>query len=235
MMIRFWLALLLLTVTTYTFAAGTIIATAIFAGTAFAGTVAVTALAMAINMVVAMVVSKAFANNPSFDETTSSQSPNPGNRQQVPPATDNKLPVVYGTAFVGGTITDLSISSNNQELYYVLSICEVTNTNPSQTADTISFGDIYFGGKKCLFENSVFTSKGTIVLTGASTFTYSGTGLGVGDVISFTNSVGYKMLINVTRVEEKSWYGGEGKVDGRNSYGTLGRISRYPDFKILRK
>lgn len=152
-MIRLWLALLLLTVTTYTYAAGTLIVAAI-AGSAFAATATGIAIAMAINMVVALVVSKAFANNPSFDDGTSGQSPNPGNRQQVPPATDNKLPVVYGTAFVGGTITDLSISSNNQELYYVLSICEVTNTNAGQIADTINFGDVYYGGKKVLFVDS---------------------------------------------------------------------------------
>lgn len=152
-MIRFWLALLLLTVTTYTYAAGTLIVVGLTSA-AFAATATGIAIAMAINMVVALVVSKAFATNPSFDDGTSGSSPNPGNRQQVPPATDNKLPVVYGTAFVGGTITDLSISSNNQELYYVLSICEVTNTNAGQTADTITFGDVYFGGKKVIFANA---------------------------------------------------------------------------------
>ena len=59
--------------------------------------------------------------------------------------------------------------------------------------------------------------------------------LEVGDKISFTNSVGHKMVINVNRVEEKSWYGGEGLVNGRNSYGTLARISKYSDFKIIKK
>jgi hypothetical protein len=152
-MIRIWLALFLLTLTTYTYAAGSLIVAAI-AGSAFAATTAGIILATAINLIVSTIVSKAFANNPSFDDGTSGQSPNPGNRQQVPPATDNKLPVVYGSAFVGGTITDLSISSNNQELYYVLSICEVTNTNAGQTADTITFGDVYYGGKKVIFADS---------------------------------------------------------------------------------
>jgi hypothetical protein len=152
-MIKLWLALFLLTLTTYTYAAGTIIVVAI-AGSAFAATATGIAIAMAINMVVALVVSKAFNNQPSFDFGDSGSSPNPGNRQQVPPATDNKLPVVYGTAFVGGTITDLSISSNNQELYYVLSICEVTNTNLGQQADNIDFGDVYYGGKKVIFADA---------------------------------------------------------------------------------
>lgn len=54
-------------------------------------------------------------------------------------------------------------------------------------------------------------------------------GLQVGDVISFTNAVNYKVVLTVKRVEEKSWYD-----KGRNSYGTLENYSKYPDFKITK-
>jgi hypothetical protein len=145
----------LFTVITPVFAIGATIVVAL-GYSAAVGTVGFFA-AMAINMVVAMIVTKAFSNQPSFDQGTSGQSENPGNRQQVPPASDNKLPVLYGSAYIGGTVTDLSISENNQELYYVLSICEVTNTNPGQTADTITFGDIYFGGKLVTFQSNGYT------------------------------------------------------------------------------
>lgn len=157
-MFKIWLTLLLLTFSASSFAVGVTIVTLV-AGSAWvaANTVAAMAIAFAINMVVSTVVSKAFANNPSFDMGLSGSSPNPGNRQQLPPATDNKLPVVYGSAYVGGTVTDLTISENNQELYYVLSICEVTSTNDGQTADTITFGDIYFGGKKVQFQGNGYT------------------------------------------------------------------------------
>lgn len=53
--------------------------------------------------------------------------------------------------------------------------------------------------------------------------------LKVGDRITFTNSVNYKVDILVKRVEEKSWY-----ATGRNSYGTLQSYAKYPDFKIIR-
>lgn len=152
-MFKIWLAIFLLTFSASSFAVGVTIVTAI-AGATFAATATGMAIAMAINMVVSMIVSKAFANQNSFDMGTSGSSPDPGNRQQIPPATDNKLPVVYGSAYVGGTVTDLTISENNQELYYVLSICEVTNTNPGQTPDNITFGDVYFGGKKVIFASS---------------------------------------------------------------------------------
>jgi hypothetical protein len=141
------------------FAAGTIIVTAVL-GATFAATATGIAIAMAINLVVSMVVSKLLAPSaPSFGQggDSGSMAPDVGNRQQVPPATDNKLPIVYGSAWVGGTITDLSITENNQNLFYVLSICEVTNTNAGQFPDTISFGDIYYGGKKVQFQENGHT------------------------------------------------------------------------------
>jgi hypothetical protein len=120
---------------------GTIIATAIFAGeTGFW----YYATAYAINLVVSSIISKSFA--PTIDNSTISAS-NPGNTQQVPPATDNKLPIIYGTGWVGGIITDLSITSDNQNIYYVMALSECTGTT-----DTFTFGSVYFGGKKCIFD-----------------------------------------------------------------------------------
>ena len=117
-----------------------IVLTAIFgdmilAGAAL-GSAGVAAAAFAINIVASAIISKAFAPN------INTGSDNPGNRAQVPPAGDNKLPVIYGSAYVGGVITDLSITSNNQNLYYVLSLTEVTNTETGGTPDTFTFGDI---------------------------------------------------------------------------------------------
>ena len=116
-------------------------------------------VAMAITMVASAIATRAFANQSQPDAGLggSSTTPDPGNRQQVAPATNNKLPVVYGTAWVGGIITDLTISEDNQQLYYVLSLSEVTNTNDGQTPDTISFGDIYYGGKKVIFQENGYT------------------------------------------------------------------------------
>lgn len=113
------------------------------------GSTGMVAASFAINIVASMIISKAFA--PSVDNTSINAS-NPGNRTQVPPAGDNKLPIIYGSAYVGGVITDLSITNDNQTLYYILSLSEVTNTEASGVADTFTFGNIYFGGKKCIFD-----------------------------------------------------------------------------------
>ena len=106
----------------------------------------------AVSMVASSIVSKIFAPDAPPQQNTNNL--NTGTNLQVSPATNNKLPVVYGTTYIGGTITDLSITSNNQDLYYVMSICEVTG---GATPDTISFGDIYFGGKLCIFDGSDLT------------------------------------------------------------------------------
>lgn len=151
-MFKFVIAFLsLLTFTTSVYAVGSIIVSAAF-GAAFAATAAGVITAFAINMVVSAIISKAFMNKQDFG--AAGESPNPGNRQQIAPATDNKLPVIYGSAYVGGIITDLSITENNQELYYVLSLSEVTNTESGSSPDTFTFGDVYFGGKKCIFDNT---------------------------------------------------------------------------------
>jgi hypothetical protein len=126
-------------------------------------------VAFAISMVASSIISKVFASDPPRPNANEN-SLNTGTNLQVPPATNNKLPVVYGNTFVGGTITDLSITSDNQDLYYVLSICEVTG---GATPDTIAFGDIFFGGKLCVFDGTDQTK--VVGLTDQSTGTTDNT------------------------------------------------------------
>lgn len=140
----FWkilIALQLLTHINFAFAVGATIATALLLTGIEAAVVA-----FAINMVVSAVITKTFfsPNQPGSDL----DSQNPGNRVTLPPATDYKLPVVYGQAWLGGAVTDTSITSNNQTLFACISLCEVTGNG----ADTITFGNIYWGGKRVKFD-----------------------------------------------------------------------------------
>lgn len=72
-----------------------------------------------------------------------------GTRVQLPPATQNKLPVSYGTAWVAGVITDAKISTDNQTMWYCLTLSETTS-------GTHSFDrtNIYFGDKKLAFDST---------------------------------------------------------------------------------
>jgi len=110
---------------------------------------------MGVTMMASSIISAVTAPKPpSYDQNTSNQlTLNSGSNVQVPPATNNKLPVVYGSTFIGGTVTDLSITSDNQNLYYVVSISEVTNSG----ASTITFGDIFYGGKKVVLDGTSVT------------------------------------------------------------------------------
>jgi hypothetical protein len=131
---------------------GSIIAAAVFETAVANFTWYMTATAFAINMVASTIIAKAFA--PSMPGGSVDQTPNPGNTAQLPPNGSNKVPVIYGTAYTGGIITDLSITSDNQKLYYVLTLAEVTSTNAGQTPDTYTFGNIYWGGKRCVFDST---------------------------------------------------------------------------------
>jgi len=75
-----------------------------------------------------------------------------GARTQLPPQTNNVLPVVYGSAFVSPTITDAKISSDQTTMWYVCALSEVTNTNSVlDTPDTFTFGNIYYDNKLVTF------------------------------------------------------------------------------------
>lgn len=155
----------------------------------------------AITLVASSIISKAFA--PNIDNAAANT--NPGNPQQLPPASDNKLPIVYGTGWVGGAVVDLSITTSNQVMYYVLALSECTGGTTSTVVsgrsyivaslgtttlaqwqalfsglsaipvinqtiiatasgtivgsatveeDIITFGDVFFGGKKCVFDGT---------------------------------------------------------------------------------
>ncbi len=56
-------------------------------------------------------------------------------------------------------------------------------------------------------------------------------GIKPGDVITFTNKVGYKVRLTVAHTENVSWYAEEGGGI-RKSYGTIDQWAKYPDFKI---
>jgi hypothetical protein len=84
-----------------------------------------------------------------------------GVRQQIPPSTENKIPVVYGSAYLGGTIIDVRLENNNKELYAVLAICEETgdifstnvSTPSSRTASNITVDEIYINSSKITFRS----------------------------------------------------------------------------------
>jgi len=80
-----------------------------------------------------------------------------GGRVQLPPATDNKIPVVYGSAFVGGPVTDAKISTDLKTMWYVVALAEHTDTTAG-SGYTFDTNNIYYDGKRVQFgSNGVVT------------------------------------------------------------------------------
>lgn len=71
-----------------------------------------------------------------------------GGRVQLPPATDNKLPVVYGQAWLGGPIIDAKISTDQKYMWYCIALCEKPD---GQTVSFDTANGVYYGGKKVAF------------------------------------------------------------------------------------
>lgn len=73
-----------------------------------------------------------------------------GGRVQLAPATSNKLPIVYGSAFIGGSIIDAMTTENNTNIYYVIALAE----HPDQTVGggyTFDTNNVYYDGKLVQF------------------------------------------------------------------------------------
>jgi len=135
------------------------VATAIFAKVTFAA-VAKFVITTALSIGVSKLLAKRAMSG-------ASAGGNGGGRVQLPPATDNKIPVVYGSAFIGGSIIDAYLTPDQKTMYYVVAFAEVTDTSPGSE---ISYGDIYYDGKL-----ATFTSDGVGGTTKVSILTNNST------------------------------------------------------------
>lgn len=113
----------------------TAIASAIVGAIGITG-LAATLLTAVISTGLAMVTSR-LINGGSSGRSDAAAQADPGVRQQLSPSTEHKIPVLYGSAFVNGIITDARISSDNKTMTYVFTIAETTNQRTTFTA-TIS-------------------------------------------------------------------------------------------------
>lgn len=82
-----------------------------------------------------------------------------GARQQVEAKTDNSIPVVYGTAYVGGIITDAVLTQDNSTMYFCLTLSEKTGNTGlgAGPASVFTFGDIYRDDMRLIFQDDGIT------------------------------------------------------------------------------
>ena len=97
------------------------------------------------------------------DNNPKNQNIDAGIRLQIPPASDNKIPVLYGTAVMSGIITDAVMSNSNKRMTYCLTIAEKTGTLLSTgAASTYLFKQVYWNDQRIIFKADGFTVDYTV-------------------------------------------------------------------------
>lgn len=119
-------------------AIGIAVASALVPGVTFAtvgaalaaGAFGFAAIATITTIGVSYLASRLINGNP--NKGSNSATTNQGGRIQIPPATNNKIPVVYGRAFMNGIITDARListdSKTNNVMYYAIVLSEHVDT-----------------------------------------------------------------------------------------------------------
>lgn len=86
-----------------------------------------------------------------------------GQRLQLDPLTTNAIPVVYGSAFLGGSITDAQSTNDNKTMSYCITISEKTGNKLSDgLPSNITFRDIYCNDQRMVFKSDGITAAYSI-------------------------------------------------------------------------
>lgn len=109
-----------------------------------------------------------------------SSSGSQGGRIQVPPATNNKIPVLYGSAYMNGIITDARLISLEQKINDVMYYCIVLGEYSNNLI--VNAGNFIVGQKYTISTvgTTNFTLIGAASNTVGVTFTATGVGTGTG-------------------------------------------------------
>ena len=124
---------------------GSLIVAAITKTAVAAFTWGMTAAAFAINFAVSTLISRSFA-----PDASSTQAIDNGVRQQVPPATTNSIPIIYGDAYCGGRFVDAVLSTDAKTMYYVMVISHISPNGQFG----FDLSGMYWGDRKITFSGS---------------------------------------------------------------------------------
>ena len=95
-------------------------------------------------------------------DTTSTETIDEGARLQLNPSTETKIPVLYGSAYFAGSITDAQLSSDYKQMRYCLTLSELTGNAIDGTASSYTLDNVYFNNNRVVFDVDGFTASETI-------------------------------------------------------------------------
>lgn len=103
-------------------------------------------------------VNKSVNKDNSKPAAANSSQPDRFVREQLSPDTNHAIPVVYGSAFIKGIITDADMTADTSVMWYCITICEKTGTLLSTGADSvITFNKLYLNDAEITFQSDGIT------------------------------------------------------------------------------
>lgn len=106
---------------------------------------------------------KLMSDNVNKDKNTGTQeAKDTGARIQLNPDPQNKIPVLYGSAFFGGNITDVRLSTDQKTITYCLALAEQTGLKINGSATGYVFNDLYLNNNRVVFKADGITVDYTL-------------------------------------------------------------------------
>lgn len=121
--------------------------------TAVAGAIGVTSTLGVLLVRTAVTALVSYALNRSISKPQAQTGIDPGSRQMLSPATNHKIPVVYGSAYLGGAIIDGQLVNDNKSMWLALAISETTgNLFSTGSAPVYSLNNLYRNADRVVLE-----------------------------------------------------------------------------------
>lgn len=131
--------------------------------TAVAGWIGVTSTVGVLLVRTAVTALVSYALNRSISKNQSATGFDAGSRQMLSPATNHKIPVVYGAAYLGGAITDAQLVNDNKTMWVCLTISEKTGKLFSTgAASAYTFNECYRNADQVIFQADGITVAKTV-------------------------------------------------------------------------
>lgn len=88
--------------------------------------------------------------------------PDPGVRLQLSPSVDNRIPIVYGKAVLGGNIIDAHMSADRGTMWFVLALSERTGVKVNGEQSIIRFRRIFLDGLELKLKSDGITANNLV-------------------------------------------------------------------------
>jgi hypothetical protein len=131
--------------------------------TAVAGYIGVTSTIGVLLVRTAVTALVSYALNRSISKNQQKTGFDAGSRQMLSPALNHKIPVVYGSAYLGGVVTDAQLVDDNKTMWICLTISETTGALfETGAAATYTFNQCFRNTDQVIFKADGITVDHTV-------------------------------------------------------------------------